>query len=119
MAEFKAWRDAPKRGETDAGWMACKYVNGHQSGDAVSGHRTKTAALLAAGAPLKTYDVEVRGARAVNAQGAFNFLWVRDVPCYEMSADAALEGVHELTNFALGIGAVRTIWATVKTQEGN
>lgn len=29
MADFRAWRDKPKPGETDAGWCASKAIDGH------------------------------------------------------------------------------------------
>ena len=58
MAEFKAWRDTPKPFETDAGWLACKYVDGHQIGDATSGHPTRLHALAAIGAPIPANELE-------------------------------------------------------------
>ena len=58
MANFKAWRDTPKLGETDAGWLACKYMDGHQVGDATSGHPTRSHALAAIGAPIPANELE-------------------------------------------------------------
>ena len=58
MKELKLGRDTPKLGESDAGWLACKYVDGHQMGDATSGHPTRSHALAAIGAPLPANEIE-------------------------------------------------------------
>lgn len=107
MAEFRAWRDAPKLGETDAGWLACKYVDGHQSGGATSGHPTRTHALAAIGAPRKgSYAVEAE-CRDANAHGKFEMRWFREVPLICMSPEAAIMALHEDHN--LSINRIRTI----------
>jgi len=107
---IKTYIETCKPGEfspTVGKWAAIKSVDGNVIGQTM-GHDTKTGAHIALGQTLKTYHCEVE-CRPVGAIGKFEMRWFYDVPLFEMSTGAAIDGIHHMTQGAWEINRVRTV----------